>query len=193
MKIPSVKIIALSLLVGSVAFTSCKKKVTTNPAGPGNDVEVKLYCSGSEYQNSKEYFRATATGESTDRETAKKKAMSNARNYIASNINTTVKAVTDNYVNSREYNNSEEVEERFESLSREIVNQELAGLNIICEKVTQNSQTKKFSYYIAMELSGADLLAKMNEGITKDERLKVDYDYEKFKETFNEEMNKMEK
>lgn len=192
MKISSTKIIALSLLGVSLAFTSCKKKATTAPASAGGDVEVKLYCSGSEYQNSKEYFRATATGESMDRETAKKKAMTNARTYIASNINTTVKAVTDNYVNSREYNNSEEVEERFESLSREVVNQELAGLNVICEKVTQNSQTKKFTYYIAMELSGADLLAKMNEGITKDERLKVDYDYEKFKETFNEEMNKMD-
>ena len=119
--------------------------------------------------------------------------MSNARNYIASNINTTVKAVTDNYTNSRSFNNREEVEERFEFLSREVVNQELAGLIIICEKVTQNSADKKFTYYIAMELSGADLLTKMNEKISNDERLKIDYDYEKFKDTFNEEMAEMSK
>ncbi len=186
------KIIALSLLGLTLAVSSCKKNKTA-PAKAGKDIEVKLFCEGSDYQNSKEYFRASATGESTDRETAKKKAMSNARNYIASNINTTVKAVTDNYVNSREYNNKEEIEERFESLSREIVNQELQGLKIICEKVTQNSNTLKYTYYMGMELSGAELLTKMNEKLSKDEMLKVDYDYEKFKETFNEEMNKMSK
>ena len=57
----------------------------------------------------------------------------------------------------------------------------------------QNSADKKFTYYIAMELSGADLLTKMNEKISNDERLKIDYDYEKFKETFNKEMDEMSK
>ena len=127
-------------------------------------------------------------------ETAKKKAMSNCRNYIASNINTTVKAVTDNYVNSRTYNNVEEVEEKFEFLSREVVKQELSGLKVICEVPTKKMVDGKetYTFYMAMELSGADLLSKMNEKISKDESLKIDYDYEKFKETFNEEMGKME-
>ena len=195
MKMNTTKVIAVGLLGFAFATTSCKKEQATSsaPASPGQEVEITLHCSGSDYQNSKEFFRATATGNSLNRETAKKKAMSNARNYIASNINTTVKAVTDNYTNSRSFNNREEVEERFEFLSREVVNQELAGLNIICEKVTQNSADKKFTYYIAMELSGADLLTKMNEKISNDERLKIDYDYEKFKETFNKEMDEMSK
>ncbi|MDB4835035.1 hypothetical protein OAH12_00440 [Cyclobacteriaceae bacterium] len=189
----TIKLLGLASFALVVGF-SCKPKNQPAPASAGNEVEVKLYCSGeSKFQNSKEFFRATATGESLDRETAKKKALSNARNYLASNINTTVKAVTDNYVNSREYNNSEEVEERFEFLSREVVNQELQGLNTICEKVTQNSQTKKFTYYVAIELSGADLLSKMNDKLSQDQRIKVDYDYEKFKETFNAEMDKMSK
>jgi hypothetical protein len=32
---------------------------------------------------------------------------------------------------------------------------------------------------------------KYNENLSKDERLKIDYDYEKFKDTFDKEMEKM--
>ena len=191
MKFTTTKVIALSLLGLTLAITSCKKKTTG--ANKGEEV-LTLHCSGDKFQNSKEFFRGNATGQSMSLETAKKKAMSNCRNYIASNINTTVKAVTDNYVNSRTYNNVEEVEEKFEFLSREVVKQELSGLKVICEVPTKKIIDGKeiYTFYMAMELSGSDLLAKMNERISKDESLKIDYDYEKFKETFNEEMGKME-
>ena len=195
MKITITNAITTALLGLTIASTSCKKEQATSsaPANPGEEIKITLYCSGAKYQNSKEFFRGSATGNSLSMETAKKKAMSNTRNYIASNINTTVKAVTDNYTNSRTFNNREEVEERFEFLSREVVNQELQGLEVICEEVTQNSADRKYTYYIAMQLSGADLLEKVNERISNDERLKIDYDYEKFKETFNKEMEEMSK
>lgn len=54
-------------------------------------------------------------------------------------------------------------------------------------------QTSNGSYktYIAIELSADELVASYNERLTKDERLKIDYDYEKFKETFDKEMEKL--
>ena len=39
-------------------------------------------------------------------------------------------------------------------------------------------------------LSADDLVKQYNERLSKDERLKIDYDYEKFKKTFDDEMNK---
>jgi len=93
-------------------------------------------------------------------------------------------------VNSREFNNREEVEERFEGLTREVINQELAGVKTICEKM-YTTQEGKYKTYIAIELSGEELLSKMNERLSKDERLRIDYDYEKFKEEFEKEMNKL--
>jgi hypothetical protein len=42
-------------------------------------------------------------------------------------------------------------------------------------------------------LSAADLISKYNERLSKDDQLKIDYDYEKFKDTFNQEMDKMSK
>jgi len=132
-------------------------------------------------------------GESQDQMVAKRKALSNSRDELARSINTKVKAVTDNYVNSREFNNKEEVEERYENLTREVVEQELAGTKTICEKLVKTQQGT-YKYYIAIELTTDDLLESYNKRMQKlsqEERLKIDYDYEKFKKTFEAEMEKL--
>ncbi len=173
-------------------LTACKKKQavveTPNPAG---ETEVFVHCSGPEYFTNDKVFRANALGESMDQSTAKKKAMSNARQDLASSINTQVKAVIDNYVNSREMNNREEVGERYESLAREVVDQKLTGTKTICEKLMRVDATGNYKAYVAIELSAQDLLSAYNERLSSDERLRIDYDYEKFKETFNQEMERM--
>jgi hypothetical protein len=184
----------IPIFLGSLLLTagmiSCKgkKKAVAPPKG---EVEVTLLCSGPEYFSNNEYFRANAIGESLDQMTSKKKAMSNAKADLASSINTVIKGTIDNYVNSREFNNQEEVEERFESLTREVINQKLSGVKTICEKQTQTEQGK-YKTYMAIELSGDELASDINERLSKDERLKIDYDYEKFKETFDQEMAKLE-
>ena len=124
--------------------------------------------------------------------TAKKKAMSNAKADLAGTIQTTIKATIDNYVNSREMNNKESVEERFEGLSREVINQKLSGVITICEK-TFKTPENKYKTYVCLELGADDLVDAINERLTKEESLRIDYDYEKFKEEFNKEMEKLEK
>jgi ribosomal protein S20 len=174
------------LTLAALFMVSCKSK----EKAPTGETEVIIPCSGTEYFTTNKAFRANSIGESMDQQTAKKKALTNARNELAQAIQTTVKTVTDNYVNSREMNNKEEVEERFESLNREIVNQTLSGIRTICEKQMLTKE-KTYKTYVAIELSADELVAKYNERLSKDERLKIDYDYEKFKETFEKEMEKM--
>jgi hypothetical protein len=53
------------------------------------------------------------------------------------------------------------------------------------------TQQGTYKTYIAIELSADELVAKYNERLSQDERLKIDYDYEKFKETFEKEMDKL--
>jgi len=173
--------------LASLFMIACKSKKDATPKG---ETEVVIPCSGSEFFTTKDAFRSNSIGESQDQVTAKKKALTNARNELAAAIQTTVKTVTDNYVNSREMNKKEELEQRFESLNREVIDQTLSGVRTICEK---NMLTQQGTYksYIAIELSASDLVAKYNERLSKDDRLKIDYDYEKFKDTFNAEMEKM--
>jgi hypothetical protein len=174
--------------LGGAFLVGCKggKKA----AAPKGETEVVVPCSGPDFFTTNKFFRANSIGQSMDQVTSKKKALANARAELASSIQTTVKAVTDNYTNSREMNNKEEVEERFEQLNREIVDQKLTGLKTICEKLMK-TEDGTFKTYIAIELSADELVKSYNEKMSKDDRLKIDYDYEKFKETFEKEMDKM--
>jgi hypothetical protein len=177
----------LLFAVTAILFSGCKSKKTKIPKG---EVAVVVPCSGPEFFTNTKFFRANSIGESQDQVTSKKKALSNARAELASSIQTTVKAVTDNYTNSREMNNREEIEERFEQLNREIVEQQLAGIRTLCEQLVR-TEAGTYKTYIAIELSADELVKSYNERLSKDERLKIDYDYEKFKETFDKEMEKL--
>ncbi len=185
-------ILMLATLTMIIIISGCKSKEKAASTKDQGETLIEVYCSGPEYFSNAEYFRANQVGESVDQATAKKKAMSNARADLASAVQTTVKGVVDNYVNSRELNNVEEAEERFESLTREVIDQKLTGVKTICEKTTKTDEGK-YKTYVALELSGDDLMNAMNERLSKDAKLKIDYDYEQFKKTFDSEMDKLGK
>ncbi len=180
---------ALLILAMGLVMAACKKKEEVQ--APAGEVLINEYCAGPEYFSNDEFFRSNGLGESMDQATAKKKAFSNARADLASAINTTIQGTIDNYVNSREFNNREEVEERFEGLTREVLDQELTGTKTICQKAVKVTDSGNYKYYVAIELSGQDLIGAMNERLSQDERLRIDYDYEQFKETFEREMEKL--
>jgi hypothetical protein len=182
------KIANLSFVLIALAaafLDGCKSK----PKTPEGEKEIVVPCSGPDFFTTSKVFRSNSIGESMDQVTSKKKALTNARNELAQSIQTTVKTVTDNYTNSRSMNRKEELEQKFEQLNREVVEQTLQGVRTICEKLVQ---TKEGNYktYVAIELSADDLVKQYNERLSKDDRLKIDYDYEKFKDTFNQEMEK---
>ena len=181
-------ILALGIL--PLLFACSGSKKATNQPIPETEVEVVIPCSGPDFFTNKKYFRANSIGESLDQVVSKKKALSNARADLAASVKILIESVVDNYVKSSELNNLEQVEERFEGLNREVIKQELVGIKTICEKLTKTTEGK-FKTYIAIELSAQKLVDKFHERIMKDNLLMIDYDYEKFKDTFEKEMGKL--
>ena len=114
--------------------------------------------------------------------------MSNASLDLAAAIETRVKAVIDNYFSSYTTGDAIQDAERYEGLSREVINQELSGIRTICEQFTK---TKDGTYkaYVAIELAGEEILNGMQKRISDDEKLKIDFQYEKFKKEFEKEMD----
>jgi hypothetical protein len=159
---------------------------------PKGEVLVDNYCAGEkDFMSTKSYFRSSAVGESLDQMVSKKKAMSNVKAELAGLIQTTMKGVTDNYVKSSEANNVEGLEERFEGNTREVINQVLANVRVICEKQTK-TQEGNYKTYVCVEVSADDIVKGVGNRLSADKELKIDYDYEKFKKTFDEEMKKIE-
>jgi len=98
--------------------------------------------------------------------------------------------VVDNYFKQAGVETRAEFAQRYEGLFREIVDERLSGTRVICEEVTRTSNGI-YKTYLAIELAGNDILSMADRRITNDERLRIDYDYERFKRTFDEEIEKL--
>ena len=180
-------LLAVTMITATI-FNSCaSKKATVKQQG---ETLIESHCSGEKYFSDKSTFRGNSIGESMDQSVAKKKAFANAKNELAQMISSTMKIVGDNFVSSTEFNNKEELTETFNEMARTVVNQELVGVVKICEKMTKTSEGR-YKCYMAIELGAEKIASKYHERLSKDEKLKADYNYEKFKEEFNKEMEKM--
>jgi hypothetical protein len=185
-------LLVISLLASSVALLSVScggPKKTTVANQPGTE-EVILPLSGKEYQSDKEFYRATSSGKSPDISTAKKIALNNAKAEIAGLINTKIKAVTDNYTNQRSTADAQDFENKFETMTREVVNQNLVDVKIIGDKLLKTGTS--YEYWIGIEVSKQAILNGINNSISKNQKLQIDYDKKKFEEVYNQEMAKME-
>ena len=67
------------------------------------------------------------------------------------------------------------------------MNQKLNGVRIICEEYTKTTDGN-YKCYVAIELAGDEIANGVIKRISDDEKLKLDFQYEKFKETFEKEM-----
>ena len=67
--------------------------------------------------------------------------------------------------------------------------QELSGTRVICEK-TMKTPDGKYKVYVSLELAGEEPPNAMVNRPPNDDKLRIDFEYEKFKKIFEEEMSK---
>ena len=58
-----------------------------------------------------------------------------------------------------------------------------------CEK-TMKTPDGKYKVYVSLELAGEEIMNAMANRIKNDDKLRIDFEYEKFKKVFEEEMSK---
>ncbi len=186
----TVKLFVVPILATSLMAVSCKSKKGTPIQKETGAKEISLPFSSKEYRTDEDFFRAKNIGKSPDLATAKKIAMNNAKSELASNIQTVIKKVTDQYTNQRTVGNKQEYENKFEELSREVTNLTIANIRVKDEKVFQE-QDGSYSYWVAIEAEKKSIFDNIDQKISNDSKLKLDYDKKKFEEIFNGEMKKL--
>ena len=181
------------LLIPALAvltLAGCKSKKGTPVQKETGAVEITVPFSSKEYRSDENYFKAKQVGKSPDLATAKKIAFQNARAEMAANIQATVKRVTDQYTNQRSVGNTQEYENKFEELTREVVNMQMSNVKEIGEKIFKEPDNS-YSYWIAIEAGKKEVFEKLDAKISNDAKLKLDYDKQKFQQIFDAEMKKM--
>ena len=181
--------ILLAAFLVTFGMSSCKSGKELVETDKSTEIIVPL--SGKEFQSSKSHYRSKSSGKSVNMATAKKIAMNNAKAEVAGLINTTIKSVTDQYTNQRTKGTQDDFENKFESMTREVVNQKLFDIAIIGEKIYKQKDGS-YEYWVAIEIPKDAILEGINNQMSKETKLQIDYDKKKFEEIYNQEMEEME-
>lgn len=153
------KILPLLFILPLLLNPGCK----SNPYGS----KVKDPFSGNAYESNNRFFRGVGKGESSSENIAKSKADMNAKKELAGQVNTTMKQVADQYLNEAQNENAADVMEQFESLTRQVMNTQIADLRKMGEKKYYNGQT--YTIFMAYEIKKRAMFrfmkkqAKLNE------------------------------
>lgn len=123
--------------------------------------EVKTPFSGSAYESNRRFFRAVASGESVNLETARSKAMLTANQRLASSVETELKNVSENYTNERNADGQlGDFGSRFQQLTREVMSTTLIGSHMINEKIYQKAD-KSYLVWVALELRKKEMYKQL--------------------------------
>ncbi len=158
----------------------------------GGKTEIVMPFSTPEYRTDQEYFRATASGTSKNMEMARTAADLNARQALATQVSSIVKSVTERYMNQVDIDTKSDFSQKMEQNTRLVVNQELQNAVIKDTKVYQNADGS-YEYWINIEMPRSKIEDSIEDVISKDEKLAVDFDQHLFMKTFDEEMDAYQK
>jgi len=151
--------------------------------------QVKEPFTGNKYESNNRWFRGVGKGESADENIAKSKADLNAKKELAGQVETNVKQVADSYVSEAGYGNKEEITDRFQDLTRQVMNTDLADVRKIGEEKYFNGE--RYTVFIAYEIKKAAMFrfmkkqAKLDDKINEETRKAIE-------EILDEEIKKLE-
>ncbi|MBN2165492.1 MAG: hypothetical protein JW717_04380 [Marinilabiliaceae bacterium] len=175
------------LILGGLYSCKSKQKTISASSEVGKIIE-NMPCEDAG-RSDKKFFRASSMATSSDIQLAKEKALLLAKQRLVTLINSNTKSVTDRYVNESEFGDASEFEQKFENLTREVADETLNNIVITCEK--SSVIDRKYRAFIAIEVDKEDIFNGINNKLSSNQKLQVDYDKKKFEEIFNQEMEKM--
>jgi len=184
------KLLFVPLICAAIIFFyGCKSSKEISKVE--DTIETEIPFTGKAYQTDKDYFRAKQVGESPDLAASKKIALQNAKTELAANIQSLIKSFTEQYVVQRQVMQNTDFGSKFENLAQEIVKQELKDVKIIGEKLYAKKD-KSYQYWIAIEVFKETILNGIEETISRDAKLSLDFDKTEFRAYFNEAMEVIE-
>ena len=172
--------IAIALIGG---LSACNSK--NNPAGE----KVKQPFSGNKYESKAAWFRGTGMGASQAQNIARSKADLDAKNQLAAQVKTNIRAVTDQYLGQTENGNAADIADKFQTLVREVMNTEIADMRKIDEELRYNAATKDYTMYVAYEIKKNAMFRFMKKQARTDDKID-DITRKKIEEILDEEIRK---
>ena len=178
----------ISLLLGVALMTlvmaSCgsQKQVASNMPCPDCKSTTEVF----------RYLGQHVASSDRQMQQARSMAANAARAELAAQVSATVKRVVDNYTSEYIAGNESDFNQRVQDIARTVVNQLLVGTPVVCEGTMPGSTPGNIICFACVELTGKSVLEGISSKIGNDEKLRTDFEYEKFKKVLEEEMSKLQ-
>ncbi len=114
---------------------------------------------------------------------AKQNAANRARQELASMMSATIERVIDEYSNTEVVGDKQDFRETTKELSRTIVKQVVKNSVPAIPGWSEKKETGTM-FFVCLESNPNELLEQVSQKISQNEKLRTDFEYEKFKETF---------
>lgn len=161
----------------------------SNCSTPMQGTKVKEPFSSSKYESNNRWFRAVGKGLSVKDNVAKGKADIEAKRELAQQVQTTVKVVTDQFLADTQTANGSEINDKFQTLIREVTNTEIGDLRKIGEEKYFDGEN--YTVYIAYEIKKNAMLRFLKKKAKTDAKIdKVTAD--KMAEILDREIERLE-
>lgn len=169
------------------SIQNANKRPAASPAGTTFD----LPCSGVATSD-KEYFRQLGIGKDVDLSLAQRKALQSAKSIMRDRLGEHVKGLISDY--TKTYSKSGKGSDLEGILEREftsVVDEVLKNADNPCEKPAQLN-TGEFQYYYVIEIRKNDLVDKMTDAISKNDKLQAEFDRDQFRKYAEEYLQKQQ-
>lgn len=188
MKSQYILISVLTLLL--VSCGGSKNVIQEKPTSIANTVEIVTPCSGEKFSSNKRFFRGSASAVSRDENTARRKAVIAANLNLAGDIQSFTGNLSEEYTNEVQINDAITFQEEFESFTESRVKQEVSNAKTICDRLLRDKTTGFYTAYVTREVGVDNYFSKLTEEISQDEKLKLEYKKEKFKEAYEKSLDR---
>ena len=122
---------------------------------------------------------------------AKQNAANNARQELATMMQATVERVIDDYASTYIDGDAMDFKESVKELSRTIVKQVVKN-SVPAIPGWSEKKEKGTMFYVCLETNPNALLESISEKVSNDAKLRTDFEYEKFKQVFEKEMENIQ-
>lgn len=177
---------SLFIALLTISLFGCGPKIST----PKGQINIEIPCSGSDFMSSKSFIRSSSEGLSNNTKGAVLSAEKTAVRRLQEKIQLLIESVGENYESNVIDGQKPSYSETVQNISRTISKGVLSNVKTICSKTTQDIQTSMYKHYTCIEISSEILIKKVEDNLSREARLDIESNRDKFRKIFNEELEK---
>lgn len=181
-------IMGIALMAAGLVGCTSNKQITQQEMG---NREIQLPCNDAG-KDSKEYFSGMGVGENVNMQNARVAALQSAKQMIQLKIGGMVKGLNEAYSKTVSGGaQQDDVSRVNEGDFVQVVERMLNDVEAVCEKMYQ-TPSGTYQSHIAIRISKEELAKNVATKLTEDDKLRTEYDRERFRKFAEEYMKNLE-